>query len=144
MSDEWYTPQHLFDSLNTRFDMDVAVPCNYDEIFTPADKMFCQCDDGLNQQWQGFVWMNPPYSKVTPWMDKWLNHGNGIALIPTAKSRWYGSLWESKAGLISLPTNIKFHRPNDKPATIFMALTLAGIGDKALQVLEESHLGKVR
>jgi hypothetical protein len=143
MSDEWYTPKHIFDSLGVVFDLDVATPCN-ETIYTPHIRRYCPCQDGLSKEWGGLVWMNPPYSKVTPWMNKWLDHGNGIALVPTAKSKWYGTLWESEAGLISLPTNIKFHRPNDKPATIFMALTLAGIGDQALEALHQSGLGKVR
>jgi phage N-6-adenine-methyltransferase len=55
----WSTPQALFDELNSEFQftLDVcAVPGNAkcSVYFTPAE-------DGLNQEWSGPCWMNPPY-----------------------------------------------------------------------------------
>jgi hypothetical protein len=37
----------------------------------------------------GFVWMNPPFSEGKPWHEKFAAHGDGICLVPMAKSYWY-------------------------------------------------------
>ena len=84
MSDEWYTPSTLFEQLGLRFDLDVASPTD-NKSHVPADRKYTIEDDGLVQPWTGRVWMNPPYSKPAPWVEKWLNHANGIALLPMAK-----------------------------------------------------------
>jgi hypothetical protein len=143
VSDEWYTPKHIFDSLGLLFDLDVATPCD-ETIHTPTLARYCKCDDGLAQTWNGLVWMNPPYSKPTPWIDKWLAHGNGLCLVPNAKAKWYKRLWDSDAHLLALEPNIKFDRPNDKPGQIFMGLTLAAMGDVSYRALLQSNLGRVR
>ena len=66
-SDDYYTPKWLFDMLNVEFDIDVAAPVQ-GIPWLPAKRWFSQADDGLAQDWAGqFVWMNPPFSKSTPW-----------------------------------------------------------------------------
>jgi hypothetical protein len=38
--------------------------------------------DGLNSEWEGIVFLNPPYGKYTPWwLRKMHEHRNGIALV---------------------------------------------------------------
>lgn len=59
----------------------------------PAKARFTVVDDGLSQPWKGRVWMNPPYSKLTPWVDRFMAHGNGIALLPFSNSAWWRKLW---------------------------------------------------
>jgi hypothetical protein len=39
-------------------------------------------DDGLQKEWVGRVYLNPPYGKgMERWLEKLKHHGNGIALI---------------------------------------------------------------
>lgn len=45
-----------------------------------AKTMYSEVDDGLTQLWKGRVWLNPPYSRPLPWVRKFVEHGNGIAL----------------------------------------------------------------
>ncbi len=79
-SDEWYTPKYIIDSLGD-FDLDPCAPI--EPIYRTAKTMFNKNDDGLTKQWQGRVWLNPPYSR--PLIEKFVNrmadHGNGIALL---------------------------------------------------------------
>jgi phage N-6-adenine-methyltransferase len=69
LTDQWATPQAVFDRLNAefRFDLDVcALPTNAKcrRYFTPAT-------NGLNQEWTGVCWMNPPYGReIGNWMKK--------------------------------------------------------------------------
>jgi hypothetical protein len=141
MSDEWYTPKAVFDQLGLTFDLDVCSPIGGTGL-VPAARSYCLQDDGLLSPWAGRVWMNPPYSKPSPWIDKWLEHGNGVALLPMAKSRWFNKLMESDAHFTALPSNFKFISPEAKPISLMMGSLLWAIGDLNVEALKA--FGKVR
>jgi len=141
MSDEWYTPSWLFETMGLHFDLDVAAPST-GSPWVGASSFYSIEDDALIQPWSGKVWMNPPYSKPAPWVEKWLHHGNGIALLPMAKSRWFNELMESNAHFTILPSNFKFNSPQGKPISLMMGSMLWAIGDDNVQAI--SKFGKVR
>ena len=91
-SDEQYTPKWIFDALNVEFDLDVCAPEGGVD-YSPAKKHYSLVDDSLNREWEGFVWMNPPFSEGEPWHEKFINHGNGICLAPMSKSYWFQDVW---------------------------------------------------
>ena len=68
-TDQWETPQWLFDKYDAvyHFDVDVcALPENAKcaRYFTPEQ-------DGLAQEWTGHVWCNPPYGRqIGQWVKK--------------------------------------------------------------------------
>ena len=77
-SDEWYTPRWLLDQLGI-FDLD---PANSNaKRFPTARRHIGQEEDGLSHQWRGRVWLNPPFSAARPWIERLIEHGNGIALV---------------------------------------------------------------
>lgn len=136
MSDEWYTPKWIFDGLDLTFDLDVS--SDVDGIsMCPAKHKYTIKDNGLQQNWIGTVWMNPPYSKPTPWIEKFIEHADGIALVPFSKSKWFIKLWDSDAKLLPLPVNLKFMRPDGTHHQIFMQTLLAGIGENACAALRK-------
>jgi hypothetical protein len=77
-SDEHYTPKALFETLGVKFDLDVAAPIGGSGI---ATYYFDKEMDGLQQEWFGNVWMNPPYSNPTPWVEKFVSHAGGGLLF---------------------------------------------------------------
>lgn len=91
-SDDRFTPKWVFDWLELNFDIDVAAPIE-GPLHTPCAHWFHQENSGLDQPWKGLVFMNPPYSKPTPWVDKFLEHGNGVALMPTSIGKWFLRVW---------------------------------------------------
>jgi site-specific DNA-methyltransferase (adenine-specific) len=59
-SDSWKTPDKLYQSLNDEFHFnDDPCPLNDNPI-----------EDGLLRDWGTSVFLNPPYSKPTPWVKK--------------------------------------------------------------------------
>lgn len=79
-TDDWYTPAWIFEAMDVTFDLDVAAPPG-GVPWIPARRSFSLEDDGLAQEWEGFVWCNPPYSHVRPWATKWANHGDGLLVV---------------------------------------------------------------
>jgi len=111
-SDEWYTPAFVFDALGCTFDLDVAAPFG-GPPHVPADEWFHA--GSLGRDWHGFVWMNPPFggrNSLEPWLTKFFDHGNGIALTPDRTSApWFQDAWQ-RADLVLFTPKIRFLRPD--------------------------------
>lgn len=114
-SDEWYTPKYIFDALGCCFDMDVAHPRNH--------ITHVPCNDfrhfgSLSAEWRGFVWMNPPFggrNGIVPWLDKFFDHGDGIALMPDRTSApWFQDAARKANALLFISPKVKFERPDGR------------------------------
>lgn len=86
-TDEWYTPREVFAALGCSFDLDVSSPGKHITDWIPAFEVITA--GSLEKPWRGFVWMNPPFggrNGLVPWLKKFVEHGNGIALVPDRTS----------------------------------------------------------
>lgn len=135
-SDEWYTPRWIFDALACRFDLDVAAP-QVGPLHVPAARWYWQ--DSLSLPWEGFVWMNPPFggrNGLEPWLVKFFEHGNGIALTPDRTSAKWFQKWASHAAVIRFLPKVKFIRPDGTVGNHPSCGTaLWAVGERATQVL---------
>jgi hypothetical protein len=140
-SDEHYTPKWLFDRMGIVFDLDVAAPIHGADV--PAHKYYTEADDGLAQDWSGRVWMNPPFSKPSPWVDKFIANNNGIALLVVSKSKWFKQLWRVADGVMPTPPDMKFWRPDGSNKTISFQTFLFALGSDNVEALHRLE-GRVR
>lgn len=103
----WLTPLPLIEQLG-EFDLD---PCAYPGHQT-ATKLITLPTDGLNAEWSGRVWLNPPYGKeAAAWMKKLKEHDNGIALIfARLETKWIQPFIEN--GFFQLEGRISFLSPD--------------------------------
>lgn len=69
-TDEWATPEELFEVLNKEFHFTLDVCA--DETNHKVQAYFDKAQDGLKQDWGTNVcWMNPPYGRVIgQWVKK--------------------------------------------------------------------------
>ena len=68
-SDEWATPQYIFDKLNEEFHFTLD-PCASADNHK-CEKYYTKEQDGLTKNWGGCnVFCNPPYSKIGDWVEK--------------------------------------------------------------------------
>jgi hypothetical protein len=141
-SDDYYTPPTLFANLGLEFELDVAAPPG-GVSWIPAKKFYTMEDDGLSQVWEGRVWMNPPFSDVTPWVERFIEHGNGVGLVPIVRSKWLTTAWRQLDGfgILENPHDMKFIR-NGKPTTIWCATAIISMG--ADNVKAARRLGPTR
>lgn len=93
---EWETPQDLFDKLNKEFHFTTDVCANdnnhkCDYYFRKEDPI-----DGLEMEWTGRCWMNPPYGRE---IGKWIKKAHDevkrgvplvVCLLPArTDTRWF-------------------------------------------------------
>lgn len=106
-SNTWLTPLSLIHQLGD-FDLD---PCGFPGHET-AKKIICLPDDGLKTEWEGRVWLNPPYGRdVGQWLLKLESHGNGIAIVfARTDTHWFQML--KPTAIFFLQGRIQFINPD--------------------------------
>lgn len=145
-SEDWYTPRYVFDALGCAFDLDVSAPIEGPR-YVPAKGWFWE--RGLEQEWSGFVWMNPPFghqSTKRAWLAKFIEHGNGIALLPDRTSApWWQWAVPKMDALLFVSPKIKFERPDgsigEQPGSGTVLMSLGDQGARALNRAVGSGLG---
>ncbi|MDT4199074.1 DNA N-6-adenine-methyltransferase [Staphylococcus haemolyticus] len=113
-SNEWTTPQHLFDELNQEFNFTLD-PCATEEN-AKCSKHFTIEDDGLSKDWSNdVVFMNPPYGReIKKWIKKAyeesLNGATVVCLIParTDTMYWRDFIFDKADDIRFLKGRLKF------------------------------------
>lgn len=139
-SDDYYTPAWVFERMGLSFDLDVASPPS-GIPWIPAARYFTMEDDGLTQPWTGRVWMNPPFSAATSWVRKFIEHRNGVCLVPQAKAQWHVELWDA-ADAVAVPHSRFTFTGGPAEGNIRFAVMFAAFGDECVEAI--SRLGTVR
>lgn len=92
-TDQWETPQNLFDKLNEEFKFNI-------DVCATSENAKCRCYynpkiDGLLQKWDGKCWMNPPYGrKIGSWIKKAYEEAqNGATVVCLVPSRTDTKWW---------------------------------------------------
>jgi len=134
-TDEWYTPQYIFDALAVEFDFDPCPPFGF---------------GGLDVEWCGFVWMNPPFggrNGIVPWLRKFMQHGNGVALVPDRTSAPWWQEFVPRADLVLFVSpKIKFiPGPGVIASSPAQGTCLLAVGERGQQALQNAkdRLGKL-
>lgn len=149
-TNDWFTPKYIFDALGETFDMDVAAP-QEGPRYVPCSRWITEAQDGLRTPWEGFVWMNPPFGArngIWVWLDKFFEHGNGIALTPdrTSAPWWHDAASKSNAILFT-KGKVKFERPDGtigkSPGSGVCLMAAGRRATLALLDAERAGLGKV-
>lgn len=132
------------DALGLSFDLD---PCSPGEDhWVPARRVYTLLDDGLSRDWHGLVFMNPPFggrNGQVPWLRKFLDHGNGIAIVAARTSAGWFHEHAVRAETLLFPRGkTKFIRPDgsigSSPGT---GIVMIGMGNVANEALRKSGLG---
>lgn len=117
--EEWYTPEQYIEAARKVMgviDLDPASSAIAQQTVKAA-KYFTRADNGLQYEWAGRIWLNPPYSRglLDKFVDKLLASTFEAAIVLTDSSTetgWFSRL-ATRAQMICFSTKrIKFLRPN--------------------------------
>lgn len=140
----WLTPPALLRELGS-FDLD---PCAAEEQpWKTADVQYTHA--GLQRDWHGRVWLNPPYGPhVGAWLDRLVVHGNGIALVfARSETDWFHRcLWDHAHAIFFFRGRLKFHRQDGSlpPSTCGAPSVLAAFGWHNVRALTQvSNAGRL-
>lgn len=156
LTDEYFTPPEVFMALDCgKFKMDVAAPMDPASAFVDAEIYLHAA--GLEVDWIGFIWCNPPYGKKgskLPWVEKTIRHGDGLLLMPDRTSAdWWQVAARKCADFLTAYNKIKFKgpygaipigkkgKPIDAPGT---GNTIFAFGERAVEAVrkaEENNFG---
>jgi len=110
-SDEWGTPQDFFDILNNEFHFDI-------DVCASEKNHKCKCyfdkeTNGLEQNWGGVIFCNPPYSQVALWAKKCYEESlRGVIcvmLVPArTDTKWFHNYVYGKAELRFIKGRLRF------------------------------------
>lgn len=116
---EWYTPkEYIILARNVMGSIDLD-PASSDEAnkVVEAKKIYTIDDNGLTKEWEGNVWMNPPYASelITKFTDKLLSSDkvlSAIVLVNNAtETKWFQSLSQKSSAVCFPAGRVRFWHP---------------------------------
>jgi DNA N-6-adenine-methyltransferase Dam len=114
-SDDWMTPKYIFDALGVEFDADMAAPV-VKPRHVPCPRWYFTRALSFDWSTEGFIWLNPPFggrNGILPWLKKFVEHGDGIALTPDRTSApWFQWAAPKMERILFVSPKIKFERPD--------------------------------
>lgn len=118
-NNEWYTPADIIAAARNvlgTIDLDPASGEIANET-VKATKIFTADDDGLAHDWEGNIWLNPPYSTglIEKFADKLIHsdYHQAIVLVNNATdTAWFAQLAEHAAAVVFPKGRVKFLRPD--------------------------------
>lgn len=125
-NNEWYTPPDYIEAARQvmgSIDLDPASSVIANKT-VQAKQFFTADDDGLQQEWRGNVWMNPPYSAeligkfASSLCDYFLagDVGQAIVLVNNAtETRWFQEMAESSSAICFPRSRVRFLDPEGVP-----------------------------
>jgi phage N-6-adenine-methyltransferase len=142
LKNEWLTPPEIIEELGP-FDLDPCAP-----VIRPWDmakKHYTQKDDGLSQEWNGKVWLNPPYGKLTKlWLNKLSKHKDGIALIfaRTETEVFFNYVWDKADAVLFIKGRLHFYHHTGERAkgNAGAPSVLVAYGKDNVKILRECNI----
>jgi phage N-6-adenine-methyltransferase len=125
-SDEWGTPVEIVERVRAFFggeiDLDPASNETAQRIVR-ATQYYTKEQDGLKQEWLGNTFLNGPYSKMGPWVDKLVSEfgagrvSQAICLVlASTGSEWFHRLWAASAAICFRRGRLRFLNANGEEA----------------------------
>jgi hypothetical protein len=113
--DEWLTPPWIIECLGP-FDLDPCSPVS--RPWDTAGIHYTIEDNGLWKEWEGFVWLNPPYSCLLPFLQRMVEHNNGLALLyARTDTEWFHRyVFDKACELFFLRGRLRFYDVDGREA----------------------------
>lgn len=154
-NNEWYTPQKFIDSARMVMgDIDLD-PASSDiaNKTVGAGMFFTKNDNGLEQDWRGRVWMNPPYAKsliglFAEKLKSEVEAGNveqAVVLVNNGtETKWFCDMASVASGICFPSSRVSFLRPDGTTGSPLQGQAILYVGPNLDGFVREfSHHGIV-
>jgi len=126
-SDEWETPQWLFDELNKYFDFTLDVAASTDNA--KVDRCYTKANSAFDHSWAGErCFMNPPYGReIKNWTSKAVletthNDSLVVCLLPgRVDTYWFSDSAPFARAIVLLKGRLKFGNSSPEDAALSSA-----------------------
>ena len=132
-SDEWKTPEAIFNKLNEEFNFTLD-PCATDEN-SKCIRYYTKEQDGLKASWGGErVFCNPPYSQIKSWVKKAYeeSHKPGttvVLLIPArTDTKYFHDYILNRSEIRFLKGRLRFNNAKDNAPFPSMVVVFRAAG----------------
>ena len=149
--DLWRTPQFVFDFYNERFKFNCDVACS-DENRLVNEHWLTVDDDALchTTNWGSVNWCNPPYSDITPWIQKAIEQmkqgKRTVMLLPADTSvKWFKLAFDNCSECHLISGRLSFLRDdtgepvngNNKGSVVFVFDPYSPLGSETVLIDRE-------
>ena len=145
-NNEWYTPKKYIESARLvmgSIDLDPASNDKAQEVVR-AKEYFTINDDGLSKQWNGNIWMNPPYSAkeiklfIAKLFDIKTSFNSAIVLTNnSADTSWFNSLANRSDAMCFTTGRISFYNSDGESSAPTNGQTFFYFGDHSWDFMSE-------
>ena len=119
-SDDFLTPPAIVEAMG-QFDLDPCASHRQHKPIALQEYHFPE-DNGLLLPWNGSVFVNPPFSELSTWINRFVLHGNGILLVPArVEVSWFWKLWHNSNAIFFTKGPVKYLCPEGKSPPCFLA-----------------------
>lgn len=142
--DEWYTPERYIESARKvmgSIDLDPASNDFANET-VKASVYYDEARNGLEQEWWGNIWLNPPYSSalIQQFAEKLADSlfRQAIVLVNNAtETAWFRTLIENADAVVFPTGRIKYRKRDGEKGTPLQGQAFIYIGDSPERFLDE-------
>ena len=131
-TDQWETPQWLFDELDREFGFTVDVCADAQNSKCPV--FYDREQDGLAQTWEGVCWCNPPYGReIAKWVEKAAGANCTVVMLIPARTdtAWFHDHIYGKAEIRFIRGRLRFSGAAVNAPFPSMIVVFRGAGDSA-------------
>lgn len=150
-NNEWYTPAEYIEAAREAMSSIDLDPASNDiaQKVVKADTYYTAETNGLDKEWFGNVWLNPPYASelIGKFIDKLIsereNYEQAIVLVNNAtETEWFNKLISIADAVCFPKSRVKFYMPDGKTGAPLQGQAVIYIGENKSSFFESfSHLG---